>query len=61
MWPLCSLQRPSLPGFFPLNLGSNRAGDSGFGLNFLLKAAINGDFILEDKPAWFILYSEAGT
>lgn len=40
--------------------GSIRDGDAAVGLNYVLKMALNGDFVLEDKLAWFILYSEDG-
>jgi hypothetical protein len=43
-----------------LPLGSKRDRDSATSLNSALKAAMNGDFVLEDKPVWFILYSEDG-
>lgn len=45
---------------WPLHLDSSRAGDSAFGLNSVIKAALNVDFVLEDKPTWFILHSEDG-
>lgn len=44
------------PAKFELRQGR----DSAFGLNSVLKAAMNGDLVLEDKPVWFILHSEEG-
>lgn len=41
-------------------LGSIRGGGAAFGLNPILKTALNGDFVLEDKLSWFILLSEDG-
>jgi hypothetical protein len=44
-----------------LNSGSSRAEDLAFGLKDALKAVMNGDLVLDDKPMQFILHSEDGT
>lgn len=64
MWPLPpSMVSPAwrrLSSFLPLNLDSSKAGDPASGLISVLKTAMNGEFVLENKPAWFILHSEDG-
>jgi len=43
-----------------LPLGSKRDRDAATSLKYVLKAAMNGYLVLEDKPVWFILHSEDG-
>jgi len=43
-----------------LPLGSKKDKEAAASLKYVLKTALNGDFVIEDKLAWLILHSEDG-